>query len=219
MRISYPWKFHSNNYDFYFSLKKHITLSKKFERYWNPVFSNNTNEIVITFSELTSTINEKDTINYCEVIFKYKVYYKNKYFYYPIITYVNHEYSLLRGYSLGFEKRMANIRIEGNLLSLFHKDFTLIMKYNYDNVVSSLPLYPFILNPDYTFGNNQSNTQIVTLDTRNYKKICQQDLYVKKRNLKNFLNTIELMECDIFSTIFTSHVDEFEVYGVIPLNT
>jgi hypothetical protein len=222
MRISSPWKFHSDNYNLHFLFKNPITSLKLLDEYWNPIFDSKTNEIMITFSKATSTINENNNINYCEVLFKYKVQYGNQYFYYPVITYVNHEYSLLRGYFLGFEKRMAEIHVEDKMLSLSCKDFSLSLKYDYENdsdTATSLPSYPFILNQDYHFDDNFSITQIVTLNVKDYTKIRQQNLCAKKSDLKNFIATLEIDEDNLLNLIFNNHEDKFEVHGVMPINT
>ena len=201
--------------------KNPVSSIKLHGEYWNPVFGDEVNEIMITFSKMTSTINEKDEIDYCEVLFKYKVQYKNQYFYYPAITYVNHEYSLLRGYYLGFEKRMAEINIEDNSLSLSCKDFTLSLKYIFENnndTANALPSYPFILSQDYYFDNEFFAAQIVTLNVTDYTKIRQQDLYVDENDLKVFMSKLEFDENNLLNIMFNSHEDKFELHGVISIN-
>lgn len=61
-------------------------------------------QMFITFADMFSTVNEYQSINYNEVIIKVPVTYKGNDYIFPIVTYVNHRYSMIRGYLFGFNK-------------------------------------------------------------------------------------------------------------------
>ena len=109
MRVTYPWNFVSANCHFRLKLCEEISLRERFVIRENPHFKTDTSELLITFSDVVSTINEKDKIKYHECIIKVKVDYKGQDYYYPLITFVDDAYSIIRGYYLGFEKCIAGI--------------------------------------------------------------------------------------------------------------
>ncbi|MBT8163008.1 MULTISPECIES: acetoacetate decarboxylase family protein [Arthrobacter] len=62
---------------------------------------------VLTVSSATSTVRPGTEIEYHEVIVKVPVRVGGRDYIYPVVTWVDHEYSLVRGYLLGFNKRFS----------------------------------------------------------------------------------------------------------------
>ncbi|RLK63981.1 hypothetical protein D3H64_01645 [Atopobacter sp. AH10] len=65
-----------------------------------------TDQLNLTVSKMHSEINEDCAIDYTEVLIKIPVLVDDKSYYFPIVSYVSHPYSLIRGYYLGFYKEL-----------------------------------------------------------------------------------------------------------------
>lgn len=68
-----------------------------------------TNEYEIAISKGKTSKSENSMVWYNEMIIKVKVDYKGSFYYYPIIAFVDNDFSLFRGIYLGFDKVMGKI--------------------------------------------------------------------------------------------------------------
>ena len=104
---------------FYFELETlHLCFNNKVLLDDIPKVFEVTNEFEIAVSKGQTSRNESCMVWYNEVIVKAKVAYKGSYYYYPIITFVDNEFSLFRGIYLGFDKVMGKILYTDRLYKL-----------------------------------------------------------------------------------------------------
>ena len=199
MRVSSPWHFHSKNFHLRLKLDSMINLEKRFSLNSNDYFTTDTNEILITFSDVVSSINETDKIYYHEVIIKCKVQYKNQTYYYPIITFVDHAYSIIRGYYLGFEKYISQIGISEKSICVnngFVNFFADVEKTENDN-------YQQFMKND-----------IVTLSTRDYVAKEVASFNISEKDLNKILDEIEINPPSVNEVQKFYVEDEFVLDGV-----
>ncbi len=175
-----------------------------------------TNEIIITFSKMKSTINEIEHINYYEVIFKIVVKKNDKKYLFPLITFVNNEISLIRGYFLGFYKIMDNtIIINENKLYINNQyvqinlDIKKISENEHikNDFIENLT-YPFLLYKNFFFSNKINEKGYYTLkckDSTNefisYNNIENKDINLFNLKIKQISNIYS--NCSGFTLVGT----------------
>jgi hypothetical protein len=76
------------------------------------------NVLVVTFTDAVSEVHPGTSISYREILFKLPVTVDGVPLLHPVVTYVDSEYSLIRGYFLGFHKRW----ISGGSQNVFEQD-------------------------------------------------------------------------------------------------
>lgn len=211
MRVSAPWKFHSKNYHLKVQLKEKINLMDCYDIKANPYFENETDEILLTFSDCESTINEEDKIYYHEMIVKCKVNFKGKEYYYPIITFVDDAYSVIRGYYLGFEKCVAYINIEKSHIQIHNKFFDLDFQLNKKKDVKKdeFVTYPFILIRDWKFDDEYIKNELISLVVSDYRLIKKEIFDIRMDDMKRLLNNIGIDEGLIYTIQKCYLEDEF----------
>lgn len=220
MRVSAPWRFQSKNLHLRLRLDRKINLEDRFRIKPNKYFSNYTDEILITFSDVVSSINEKDNIVYHENIVKCKVEYEGKMYYYPIITFVDNAYSIIRGYYLGFEKCISDIFINESKISVTNMfiDFSVNIKRKSLSKSKSFETYPFILICDWKFDDDYVKDEIVTLKTKDYgvNEIATFD--ISEDNIDRIIEAIGLERKTVIGIEKVYIDDEFVLEGVVKLN-
>lgn len=220
MEISCPWFFDSENYHIKVCLRNEIIVKNICGDSEN-IFTNlPTNELLFTFSSVKSTVNKnhKYKINYNEFIIKSKVYYNNREYYYPIVTFVNDEYSLIRGYMLGFEKKLADIDIGDSIIrvsSKYIKMQTHITNCNKCN--KDFKTYPFILYRNFNFGKDICKNDIVLLDIYNYIIKSYNDIYIDINDFSNLFSLVGIKQNNIKNIDSIVLRDVFELKGVVEI--
>ncbi|AWZ39070.1 hypothetical protein [Ligilactobacillus murinus] len=123
------------------------------------ILETNVEKLYVTFSSMISTINDKETINYHEVIVKVPVVINSKEYIFPIISFVDDECSFLRGTYLGYYKRLlnpGNIYISDDKVELKSSILNIECKYSnkMKNRIAKVDFEkPFVLNK--IVGNSQ----------------------------------------------------------------
>lgn len=165
MRVSYPWTFKSKNHHFRLKLKNNVSLAERFNIKENSQFAVDTSELLLTFSDVVSTINEGSEITYHEFIVKCKVQFEDKTYYYPIMTFVDDAYSIIRGYYLGFEKCISGMFFEKDKISIDNRfvKFELALPSEDEMTDGDYQTYPFILIRNWRFDEERDVDQVVTL--------------------------------------------------------
>lgn len=105
-------------------------------------------EFMITIAKNYTKFNDKWESEYNEIIIKVLVEYKSEMYVYPVLTLVDDELSLIRGYLLGFEKYwLCNLALKPQ--NIFYSDDRLTIDFKIDSKIdkSISPNYdyPFIL--------------------------------------------------------------------------
>ncbi|MFE7041055.1 hypothetical protein ACFU9X_16880 [Streptomyces atratus] len=59
---------------------------------------------LVSLSRVSSEVSEQHSIDFTEVLVKIPIRWRDRAFLFPVVGYVDHEYSLIRGYLLGFQK-------------------------------------------------------------------------------------------------------------------
>lgn len=216
MRVSAPWKFYSKNYHLKILLRENINLQNRYEIKSNPYFENDTDEILLTFSECESTINENDKIFYHEMIIKCKVNYKGKEYYYPIITFVDDAYSVIRGYYLGFEKCISSMNVEKEHIHIHNRyielDFHIAKKDELE--IKDIVTYPFILIRDWKFDDEYFENNLVVLRTSDYKVVKKEAFDIDTNDMEVILEKVGIDKCLVSSVEKCYLEDEFVLEGI-----
>lgn len=220
MRVSAPWKFYSKNFHLKIYLKEKINLNQYYGINANPYFENDTDEILLTLSECESSINENDKIIYYELIVKCKVNYKGKEYYYPIITFVNDAYSVIRGYYLGFEKCISYINIEDDYVQIKNKYFDLDFRLDKKEATEKdkFVTYPFILIRDWKFDERYVKKELVSLLISDYKLIKKETFDMERNDMRNILKKIGIHEKWIRNIERKYIEDEFVLERTLKIN-
>ncbi|WP_285543634.1 hypothetical protein [Streptomyces lavendulae] len=72
----------------------------------------------MTTSRVSSTVSEHHSIDFVETLLKVPVTVRGTEYLFPVVTYVDHEYSLIRGYLLGFHKLLRGRPADADPLTL-----------------------------------------------------------------------------------------------------
>lgn len=214
MRVSYPWKFKSENYHIRLVLKENIDLSKHFNASSNKYFDVSTNDILLTFSNVISSINEKEKIEYHEFIVKCKVKFKGNTYYYPLMTFVDNAYSIIRGYYLGFEKEISNISVENDNISVENKLINLKINTKLVENKEEYDSYPFILVRNYSFDEDTKVEEVVQLVSKDYLRNKEESFEISEGDTVELLRNIGV-SADLVIKQKNYYVeDEFVLEGV-----
>ncbi|GLV87976.1 hypothetical protein Slala03_76650 [Streptomyces lavendulae subsp. lavendulae] len=76
------------------------------------------NRFLVTTSRVSSTVSEHHSIDFVETLLKVPVTVRGTEYLFPVVTYVDHEYSLIRGYLLGFHKLLRGRPADADPLTL-----------------------------------------------------------------------------------------------------
>ena len=199
MRISGPWLLNSRNYHIEFDLDKEVRLSELFIPSNQRSLNGRTKKIVLTISQVLSSVDENNVVAYNEVIFKCKCIYNGSYYYYPIKTYVDNIFSLLRGYDLGFEKEIAKINItKCNLFQMNGGDLSFEIKLKvatedkeYQNEYEKLP-FLLLKNYECKEGDQKLVSSLYTLDVKEYAQYNQGSLILEDADVSLLLKKINI---------------------------
>lgn len=219
--IKFPNTFNGDNITVKAQLEKEADLSRLYDDIEN-LDEELLKQIIkvknlfITFSNMDSTINEKDWIKYSEVIIKIPVIIDKKNYLFPIITFVTNKYSLIRGFYWGFNKDdKCLFKNKGDIITIL-KDDVINLKIpttrSYKNRIDR----PNLLKSDMIlYGASeimQSPNVLVTLDVRNYKLEEESSFRIKEIKLGTILeNNVTANE-----VYFTK--DKFELGQVKKIN-
>ncbi|WP_153812215.1 hypothetical protein [Streptomyces sp. SUK 48] len=127
---------------------------------------------LVTTSIVTSTVSAEHSISFVETLFKVPVSLGGRDFLFPVVTYVDHEYSLVRGYLMGFNKLLTPKRLDADPLTLAFADHDLDFRAEAEDpsTTPQLPAeqdYPMLLWTDYSVGPARSHG-FMTLDIDAY---------------------------------------------------
>lgn len=216
MNIESPWSFISENYHIALRLNKKIKFSSFFGE--KNTFNKETDKIVFTFSDVTSSINKSRNIKYNEFIIKLETEYLGEKYYYPAITFVNNEFSIIRGYFLGYYKKMANLNIDKNKISFIYKKNSLRLTCSKNANKNSYHSYPFLLYRKFKFDNSIKANDCVSLQTQNYTISQEYGFSLCLKDLEKLLSGIGISIQQVESCSGTFIKDSFIVTGVKRLN-
>lgn len=169
-------------------------------------------DFYITFSNMTSSINEDENIEYKEVIIKVPVVYKGDNYIFPVISFVSNELSLIRGFYMGFNKELStSCFFDEKKVQLDFKDF-LHLRIDYfiedetNEAMAKILKYPFLLIRNFDIGMKRND--IVTLKVANYKKAncCSANCTSRKIGIINNIN--------IYSDDIIISKDNFDITGI-----
>jgi hypothetical protein len=129
-----------------------------------------TDHIVVTYSDVSSSISPAASIEYREILVKIPVSFMGRDFVFPLLTWVSNEYSLIRGYLLGFQKRMIRndagpMRLdEGNTVIDFSDGYA-----SADTHATPQPPFglPFLVHTDFDVGSVASDHRLGELVVKN----------------------------------------------------
>ena len=191
MQIKCPWDFIVEEIEFEVSFDKEIDLSPISKL----ILCNNitnlaleTNKLTLSLCRMKSSITPTKWIKHDEVIVKIKT---KKYgdYYYPLITFVNNELSLVRGAYLGFDKYFADIIFRDGLFQLKSKYGDLLFEYSLKETIKEKTDYPFILYRDYVFSKYINIKEFVTPVVSNYEQIVLMECNVNFKDI-NLINNL-----------------------------
>lgn len=216
MNIQCPWKFDCENYHIVLTLRNNLRLNKIFGE--EITYNRKTSKIVLTFSHVNSNINKKQNIIYNEFIVKFETQHLGKSYFYPAISFVNNEYSIIRGYFLGFDKKMANLNIKKNIINFNSKETYINFSCIKNNENSNYISLPFILNRNFNFDINLKANDCVSLKTEEYTIKDNYCFSLKLEDMEKLLGEIGLSIDLVASYCGTYIKDEFIVTGVEKIN-
>jgi hypothetical protein len=167
----------------------------------------------ITFAKMNSSINKDKYIDYTEVIIKIPISILGENYIFPIATFVSNEYSLIRGYLMGFHKIFSmNTCFTSNHVGINHSeliDIELVFdleKFK-ENTHLSKESEKFLLFRNFLVD-RQTKDQIV-LKTEDYKLGYNKYLEIEPQNVGIIL------EKKIKATRLLYSEDSFEITGLI----
>ena len=173
----------------------------------------NVRSFFLTFSDMTSSINERKKINYQEIIFKIPLVFENKKFIFPVVSYVSDPYSFLRGSYLGFYKKMNFLYTRSvstqkfsdpNLISISIPNIHEIFESS--SVINKELSAPFLLHRCYTIF--APSDCLCDLNIRNYECSYSESFKVPNTKIGTILNT------DLFSNEYYLTRDKFTLEGI-----
>lgn len=146
----------------------------------------NVTKLNCRFAKIISNINEDIEIKFNEVIIEIPVFIGMKKYCFPIISYVDDEYSLIRGQLLGFNKHMTSALIIDDALQSFSND---LLSFSFDiegySFYDNIELYPYILERNFTIDKQIKET--ATLKITDYKVKEQKKIILKRNSNVNII--------------------------------
>lgn len=201
MLIESPWYFDTQNINIFIEFEKEINLNSHFKKLLNgrnPNISLDLSKMVLSLCKMKSTISKEDIIEHNEVIIKIPVIFMNENYYYPILCFVDNEFSLIRGAYLGFDKLFSEINITKKTITAKSKYGSLKLNYRNLKRENKLDNYPFLLNREYRFSRHAKTSEFATPIVTNYELI------------KSEICDVHLVNQQLLSNIF----DSFENYKI-----
>ncbi|MGW7377993.1 acetoacetate decarboxylase family protein [Streptomyces sp. NPDC054794] len=132
---------------------------------------------IISTCQVHSEVSGHHSIEFLETLVKIPVQYRGRNYLHPVVTYVDHEYSLIRGYILGFHKKFSRRpdRTDPMVLAVPELNLDLRGAPEASERKEPLPLppeqqYPFLLWTDYSVGAVRSHG-FTTLQSEGYRRI------------------------------------------------
>lgn len=131
---------------------------------------------VVTTSQVESTTSEQHSIRFAETIVKVPVHWGGEDFLFPVVTFVDNEHSLIRGYLLGFHKVFAAPEAGTDGLVLQVGDLALDLRAEpspADWASPDIPPehgYPFLLWTDYSLAPGVSSHGYRRLTAESYAR-------------------------------------------------
>ncbi|WP_405018342.1 hypothetical protein OHV05_16390 [Kitasatospora sp. NBC_00070] len=127
---------------------------------------------LVTTARVTSQVSGEQSIDFVETLFKVPVRLNGRDFLFPVVTYVDHPYSLIRGYLLGFNKLFAPRTADPGILTAPGLEVDLRSRTDELTVAELLPPeqeLPMLLWTDYSVGDARSHG-LATLDVDAYER-------------------------------------------------
>ncbi|MFI1935915.1 hypothetical protein ACH44C_01775 [Streptomyces purpureus] len=133
-----------------------------------------TRRFLVTRSHVRSTVSGDHTIDFSETLVKIPVRVGERSHLFPVVTYVDHEYSLIRGYLLGFHKLLAPPAGDGDRWTTRMPGFDVDLRAEGDLPGGEADLppeqsHPFLLWTDYAVGEAHSHG-LRTLTVERYER-------------------------------------------------
>ncbi|MCX5256830.1 acetoacetate decarboxylase family protein [Streptomyces canus] len=171
---------------------------------------------LVTTSKVKSTVSPHHSIEFTETLLKVPVQVRGKDYLFPVVTFVDHEYSLIRGYLLGFNKRFAapNPECENLVLHTEGVDVDLRAEPSRGASAEATPPeqeYPILLWTDYAVGTTVRSSGFATLDIEAYER---QYLHTKMR-ISRTVHTVghsKVTACQLYEIR-----DTFVITGTLPI--
>lgn len=114
------------------------------------------NRFLVTTSRVSSTVSEHHSMDFVETLLKIPVTVRGTEYLFPVVTYVDHEYSLIRGYLLGFHKLLRGRPAGADPMTLSLPGLDIDLRAKDEPVEEeALPLeqeFPMLLWTDYSVG-------------------------------------------------------------------
>lgn len=170
---------------------------------------------LVTTSHVQSTVSAYHSIHFTETLVKIPVQMAGEDFLFPVVTYVDNEYSLIRGYLLGFNKVYASPTSDSGGLALVMPglDLDLREKAGSRSENPDIPheqQYPMLLWTEYSLGEHVSSHGFQRLTMENYVR----------HGLFGFdaaRSTQQLVDREVeVSQLYGLH-DRFVVTGTVPV--
>ena len=130
---------------------------------------------IISTCQVRSEVSGHHSIDFLETLVKIPVEYRGRNYLHPVVTYVDHEYSLIRGYLLGFHKKFSRRLDRTDPMILAVPELNLDLRSApeaADREEPPLPpeqQYPFLLWTDYSVGATRSHG-FTTLQSEGYRR-------------------------------------------------
>jgi len=168
---------------------------------------------LVTFSRVLSTINSESSIAYREVLVKVPVTYRGVDYLYPVLTWVDDEYSLIRGFLLGFHKRFIREHNREEFV-LDDGDTRLDLRGGHatDSATSgAFPASPrpFLLHASFAVGDVEVD-RINSLDVRNYELL-------RSQTVTGVTQPQTILGITATPTHVGETLDRFDVVGILSL--
>lgn len=166
----------------------------------------------LTVSEMTSDINEEQTISYREIIIKIPVFFKGERYYFPILSYVSNPYSFIRGYFLGFHKELESIEdcdkftLHFEKEGLFQFDFQFKSQDSCLENCSQADRIPFLLFRNSNLEKKEQGYYV--LDIEHYELVDRTDYQLPQVQIGHFLG------CQVRSSKVIFSQDTFQINGI-----
>ncbi|CAM3119619.1 hypothetical protein STFE110948_02965 [Streptobacillus felis] len=190
-KIYLPNNFISENTTFLCEFVENVDLLELYKNFTNLDHSiknqlKNVKQLYITYTNAVSSINSLEEIKFVEIIFKVIVEYKKNKYIFPILTIVSDEFSLLRGYMLGFNK-ILDKKIVYNSEKIFIKNENMFLNFDISENLSEFDMefdninFPFLTHIERNIYNDIN--EFVTLDISNYHELFRKIYSVNSKKI------------------------------------
>lgn len=221
--IELPNSFKGENFHFVLKADK-IDLRDIFPSYYPKAFVQkfkSISNLMISFSNMTSTLNSNESIDFNEIIMKVPIEINNTVYMVPIISFVNNEFSYLRGYLMGFYKKLNKINyFDENKIQFRNEilDVDINLKGEFENSECNLLAFPFLLYRSFNIDNKISAKNFCVLNTSENYEITKKKFIGTFDGNFNFLGKkceiINIYNNKNMSTINDVSEIEFKDFGL-----